>query len=76
MGHYKRIQRVNLTATVNPKVIRGLEELLKDSFYKSRSQAIEQILAEHLLENEYIDDSEFNDIINNRTKYQELEDSK
>lgn len=56
---YKLEQRKTLTACISPRVLRIFDKYLADTFFKSRSRAIESILIDHLFAYGYIDEIEY-----------------
>ena len=74
MGHYKKVQKITLTATISPSISNLLNELCRDHFFKSRSQAIEYIIALYLYDYGYISQEELEDIEKAKTKYEEVEE--
>ncbi len=55
----KRPPRKTLTACISPEVIKLLDKYLSDTFFRSRSRAIESIIINHLFELGYIDEIDF-----------------
>lgn len=56
MAHYKDERRKTITVSIQPRVMRIFENYLRDTFYRSRSEAIETVILEHLLAYGYIDE--------------------
>ena len=66
--------RENISATIHPRIVELLREYQNDTFQKSRSQAIEEILIEYFHDNGYIDYYTYIDLLGLSNNFTEREE--
>ena len=72
MAQYKDERRKTVTVSLQPRVMRLFEQYLRDTFYRSRSEAIETVILEHLLSYGYIDEYEYQKLREGKTYGKDL----